>query len=228
MIKYARLNFEVDIKSLQSEVSSMMEAIEWSAHLNKSQYSGNWDVLALRSPGGNAKRIAADLLNEREFANTPLMENFPSVEKFLENFHCPIMSVRFLNLKAGAIIKNHRDYDLYFEKGEARIHVPVFTNPQVEFYIDEERIEMKEGECWYINANKLHRVSNLGSADRIHLVIDCAVNNWLKSVFDKAEKVFTTEEQNTGELQKIIHELRLQNTDTSNRLADELLQKMKV
>jgi hypothetical protein len=225
MIKYARLYFQLDIKSLQSETISMMRANEWSPHLNQSHYSGNWDVLALRSPGGNSKSITADLLNENEYADTDLMQQFPSVQIFLASFSCPIMSVRLLNLKAGAIIKNHRDYDLCFEKGEARFHVPVFTNPQVAFFIEEERIDMKEGEGWYINANNLHRVSNLGVTDRIHLVFDCRVNDWLKSIFDKGEKVFAEEQQNTGDIQKIIHELRLQNTIVSNRLADELLQK---
>jgi hypothetical protein len=38
---------------------------------------------------------------------------------------------------------------------------------------------MKEGECWYLNFNLPHRVKNSGTADRIHLVIDCVVNDWL-------------------------------------------------
>jgi mannose-6-phosphate isomerase-like protein (cupin superfamily) len=224
MIKYAKLNFHLDIKELQSEVTNMLGNSEWSPHLNQSHYSGNWDVLALRSPGGNTKCITADLLGENIYADTQLMQQFPSVQMFLASLCCPIMSVRLLNLKAGAIIKSHRDFDLCFEKGEARIHVPVFTNPGVEFFIEEERIEMKEGESWYINANNLHRVSNMGSADRIHLVFDCRVNNWLKTIFEEGEKVFAGEQENKSDIRKIIHELRLLNTDVSNKLAEELLQ----
>jgi mannose-6-phosphate isomerase-like protein (cupin superfamily) len=226
MIKYARLNFQLNFKSLQSEVTRMLEAGEWSPHLNQSHYSGNWEVLALRSPGGNTKSIAADLMGENVYADTQLMQQFPSVQIFLAGLCCPIMSVRLLNLKAGAVIKPHRDYDLCFEKGEARIHIPVFTSPQVEFFIEEERIEMREGESWYINANNLHRVSNRGSSDRIHLVFDCRVNNWLETIFDQGEKVFAEEQKNKSELQKIVHELRLLNTDISNRLAEELLQQI--
>jgi len=58
-----------------------------------------------------------------------------------------------------------------------RIHIPVVTNSEVEFYLDEERMDLKEGECWYMNFNLLHRVSNNGDADRIHLVIDAGVND---------------------------------------------------
>jgi hypothetical protein len=34
------------------------------------------------------------------------------------------------------------------------------------------------------------------------------------------------EKINLGEIQKVIHGLRLQNTETSNKLADELLEKI--
>jgi hypothetical protein len=59
----------------------------------------------------------------------------------------------------------------------------VATNPEVEFYVSGERIVMREGEAWYINFNLPHRIYNGGGTDRIHLVIDCEVNDWVRSVF---------------------------------------------
>jgi hypothetical protein len=32
----------------------------------------------------------------------------------------------------------------------------------------------------YLNVNLPHRVAHRGAADRIHLVIDCVVNDWLR------------------------------------------------
>jgi len=46
-----------------------------------------------------------------------------------------------------------------------------------------ERVILREGECWYVNTSLPHRVANLGQTDRIHLVIDCEVNGWLRSFF---------------------------------------------
>ena len=221
MIKYAKLNFKVDIEDLKHETESVVNDRVWFPHFNSSHYTGSWEVMPLRSPGGIQDQIIPDLMNESGFTDTALMDQFPSVKKIIGHLDCPIMSVRLLNLKAGAEIKPHRDQGLCFEQGEARIHCPVFTNPDVKFFIDSERIDMKEGEIWYINANRVHHVSNFSSTDRIHLVIDCKVNDWLTNVFDKSEKALIFEKQN-NDLQKIINELRLQNTETSNKLADDL------
>jgi aspartyl/asparaginyl beta-hydroxylase (cupin superfamily) len=39
---------------------------------------------------------------------------------------------------------------------------------------------MKEGECWEINNNKIHRVANNSEMDRIHLTIDIIPNQYLR------------------------------------------------
>jgi hypothetical protein len=45
---------------------------------------------------------------------------------------------------------------------------------------------MNEGECWYLNVNFPHKVANRGATDRVHLVIDCAVDDWLRALVLKA------------------------------------------
>jgi quercetin dioxygenase-like cupin family protein len=42
---------------------------------------------------------------------------------------------------------------------------------------------MREGESWYVNFNLPHRVLNLGETARVHLVLDCVLNDWLRSQF---------------------------------------------
>jgi quercetin dioxygenase-like cupin family protein len=161
-------------------------------------------------------------MGEQFYTDTPLMAVCPAIQDFLSAFKCPVMSVRLLNLKKGAVIKEHRDHELAFEHGEARLHIPIFTNEQVEFYVQGERIPMQPGECWYINANLPHRVANYGDIDRIHLVVDCVVNDWLTALFDRSIKTLVEDDRKAVELLKMIFELRLQNTAVTNRLADEL------
>jgi mannose-6-phosphate isomerase-like protein (cupin superfamily) len=225
MICYANLPIQYDTVSLQKEVQLALTE-KWKAHFNQLYYEGEWNVLTLKAPGGNVENIFAEQMSFGEFEETAFMQLFPTVKHLLKQFECETNSVRFLNLKAGASIKKHRDNDLAFEKGEARIHLPVFTNEAVEFYIDDELIKMQEGEAWYINANLPHAVNNFGSTDRIHLVIDCKVNDWLKQWFERSKQKTKKPVKDIVTMQKIINELRLQNTPSSLSLADEMAQEI--
>ncbi len=220
MISHAKLHLPVNIHSLQAEVKALSNS--WRPHFNTMHYEGEWTVLSLRVPGGDSERIIPELSDSETCIDTPLMASCPSVRALLDSMHCPILSVRLLNLKSGAVIKPHRDHELAFENGEARLHFPVFTNKKVEFYIKDELVRMQEGECWYINANLEHRVCNNGSTDRIHLVIDCKVNDWLTELFEQGEKKYATEDRE--QIMKVIAELRLQQTAIGERLANELEQ----
>jgi mannose-6-phosphate isomerase-like protein (cupin superfamily) len=218
IIGFARINIEVpEFKEVSASLNS-----KWHPHYNTYDYEGDWEIFALRSPGGSTDNILADLAGKDAYADTAHMENFPSVKKLLNSLQCEVMSVRLLNLKAGAIIKQHRDRELSFENGEARLHFPVITNEQVEFYVNDLRVTMHPGECWYINANMPHRVANYGSTDRIHLVIDCKVNDWLMDIFSRSEKTEFEEVVNHDTTFKVIAELRSQQTETANKLADML------
>lgn len=193
----------------------------WQSHFNMLHYQGEWTVLPLRAPAGKDS-IVPDLMGEQAYADTAHMHHFPSVGELVNALDCPIQSVRFLNLKAGADIKPHRDHELAFEKGEARLHFPIVTNPEVEFYVEDIRVDMPPGTCWYINANLVHHVHNKGTTDRIHLVIDCQVNDWLRGLFDRADKQTKTEDVDVALQKQVIAALRLQDTPTAKQLADRL------
>jgi hypothetical protein len=220
MIRYAQLSIPVDVTSIQQEVVAL--SAPWNLHFNTMHYEGEWTVLPLRVPGGDSDRIVPDNIHEEEVIDTPQMKACPSIQQLIAGFECPILSVRLLKLKTGAIIKPHRDHELSFENGEARLHFPVFTNDRVEFYIDDELLRMREGECWYINANLPHSVANKGDTDRIHLVVDCKVNDWLTALFDKSDKKYVPRESLREETLKVIESLRMMGTETGERLAKEL------
>src|SRR5262249_11699756 len=57
------------------------------------------------------------------------------------------------------------------------------TDADVAFFVDGGRVPMEAGECWYLNVNLPHRVDNRSQTDRIHLVIDCVVDDWLAGYF---------------------------------------------
>lgn len=175
--------FGFDARLLQAE-AGQFSADEWIGHFNTPLYQGDWSGIALRAVKGGNSPLYPDLFATEGFVETEMMRRCPYVQNVLYSFECELTSVRFLKLGAGAWIRSHRDYQLGIEDGEIRIHVPVATNPQVEFVLDNQLIEMKEGEAWYLNFNLHHSVRNAGATDRIHLVVDCVVNDWILSFFE--------------------------------------------
>ncbi len=220
VIRCAQVPVQVPIEAIMAEVSALPSY--WKAHLNTAHYMGDWTVLSLRAPGGNADFIAGDSMGEAPYADTPLMEQTPGIKELMDSLPFTPKGVRLLRLSPGSHIKEHRDQDLAFEQGEVRLHFPILTHPEVAFVVDGERISMRAGECWYINANLPHSVSNPGPGERIHLVVDGPVTESLRGWFERAEKRYSTVAGPAGEEEAIIRQLRLMNTVTSLKLADEM------
>ena len=51
---------------------------------------------------------------------------------------------------------------------------------------------MQEGECWYLDLSLPHRVQNRSNVDRIHLVVDCLLNDWLRAIIDAGQEMAAT------------------------------------
>jgi hypothetical protein len=175
-----KLPLHFEPQRLKSDLQYILSS-DFVAHFNTHYYQGDWSVAPLRSIGGRMDQIYPDP-TATNWQDTPLMERCPNLREVVTSFQCEKLAVRLLRLRSGSVIKEHRDFSLSFEDGEARLHIPVTTNSEVEFVLDGKRIVMSEGECWYHNFNLPHRVSNLGQSDRIHLVLDLVVNDWLKGL----------------------------------------------
>jgi mannose-6-phosphate isomerase-like protein (cupin superfamily) len=176
---FARLPLIFDVAPLLAEVAAFADA-RWVSHFNADYHDGGWQGAALRSVGGDAGRLYPDPNRKDALRDTELMARCPRIAAALRRFECPLRAVRILRLAAGSVIREHRDDDLRFEEGEARLHIPLATNPAVEFFVDGERVFIEAGECWYLNLSLPHRVQNRGIQERIHLVIDCQINAWLR------------------------------------------------
>lgn len=173
-----RLSLRFDAAALVEDVHAL-RAADWVPHFNTSYYVGDWSGASLRSVGGRADRIYPDPAAEEPFADTEVLDRCPAIRELLEQLHCELTAVRLLRLGPGASVREHRDFRLGYEDGEVRLHVPVITGPDAEFVLAGEPVAMAAGECWYVNVNKPHRVANDGDTQRVHLVADCIVNDWL-------------------------------------------------
>jgi mannose-6-phosphate isomerase-like protein (cupin superfamily) len=69
-----------------------------------------------------------------------------------------------------------------------RLHIPVVTNDAVDFRLNGERVVLEAGSCWYLRLSDPHSVANRGTEDRVHLVVDAEVNDWVGEVFAGAAR----------------------------------------
>lgn len=182
MLDVLQLPLSFDPARLQADLA-MLAPEEWVRHFNKPYYEGEWSGVALRSVNGEDGRLYPDPTARAQYADTPTLARCPYFQEVLATFQCPLEAARLLMLRAGSSIREHKDYNLGYDDGEVRFHIPVVTDAAVEFYLNQQRVVMREGECWYLDFNLPHRVVNNSSVDRVHLVIDCVVNDWVRALF---------------------------------------------
>jgi hypothetical protein len=167
-----------------------LSSVEWIRHFVKQNYDGDWSVIPLRGKAG-AKHPVMMIYSDpaaKEFEDTPMLAGSPYFREVLDSFQCPLQAVRLMRLTPGSLIKEHADLELSVEEGTARIHVPVVTNAEVEFYLNRSRVVMEAGSAWYLRLSDPHSVHNKGATDRIHIVIDAVANDWVKDVLNAAAR----------------------------------------
>jgi quercetin dioxygenase-like cupin family protein len=181
-VKHLKFPMTFDVTRLQADLARITDN-PWTAHYNKAHYSGNWTSVSLLAAGGKSDAIHAVVNRTEPILPTELLADCAYFREVIDSFQFNKTIVRLLRLDAGAVIQPHRDHCLGYEDGEFRLHIPVVTNPGVEFLLAGERLIMDPGTCWYINANEEHSVANRGTEDRIHLVIDGERNAWTDALF---------------------------------------------
>ncbi|HEV7782843.1 MAG TPA: aspartyl/asparaginyl beta-hydroxylase domain-containing protein [Chitinophagaceae bacterium] len=236
MIKYLQLPFQFDVPAMQSEVLALSKGpsgtqSDWPMHYQTKHYDGEWSALALRSIDGSAENIVISPVDDAVYHDTELLERSPYLQSVLNSIECPLMAVRLQKLGAGAVIKEHTDMGLCMEQGFLRLHVPVITNDEVEFYLQDEKMQLRQGECWYLNLNLPHALSNKSNTDRIHLVIDGIVNDWVKDLFNSTtisnKKEIADPQPDEATKKQMIRMFREMNTEVGNRMADEMEEQIK-
>jgi hypothetical protein len=163
--------------------------LEYDHRICIQKYSADWKSISLRSYSGNE----TDVLSKPgiQYKDTALISECSYFKQVLSSFKCELESARLLRLEAGTFIYEHCKQPFRYEDGYFRVYIPIQTNPRVSFRVNSNLIFMKPGECWYVNCNQPHSISNNGNADLIHLVVDARRNEWTDSLartFDRFKK----------------------------------------
>ncbi|WP_026374670.1 aspartyl/asparaginyl beta-hydroxylase domain-containing protein [Aestuariibacter salexigens] len=188
MLAASRLELHFNPQRLTADLG-LLDPGCWTPHVNRTDYDGMWEGIALRAPEGAQHPILQLAANpgQQHWMETEHLKRCHYFNDVLDCFQCELMSARLLKLNSGSVIKEHSDPELGYQFGEARLHIPIQTTDAIEFYVAGKRIDMRAGQVWYIDASQPHRVSNHSDTDRVHLVIDCRVNDWLKAKIEQGE-----------------------------------------
>lgn len=192
VIGFAKLDKTLDAQQALDELNKL-EQLDWHTHVNKACYQGEWDVVALRARQEHLE--CHPILQcfslegpQTPWVNLPILERLPCIKAFINSLQCSVRSARLMRLKPTSQILPHSDSHVSIEYGEARLHVPLSFDDDVGFYVEEQHAPMKPGELWYINTHLTHRVTNNSNTDRVNLVIDCDVNEWLAGLIKNKRK----------------------------------------
>lgn len=184
-----RLPFEFDGELLARDLGGL-SGTDWIGHYVPQHYEGDWSAIPLRGKAG-AKHPVMMIFSDpicREFADTPMLAACPYFREVLAKFQAPLQTVRLMRLTPGSCIKEHTDLELSLEERTVRIHIPVVTNAKVEFHLNRRRVALEVGGCWYLRLSDPHSVANRGTTDRVHMVIDAEVNDWIADVLHRAAR----------------------------------------
>jgi len=102
----------------------------------------------------------------------------PIIKDMEINVDGSVGRVLLIKLGSNKNITPHKDKGNYLLNAR-RFHLPIITNPNVNFYVDGELKNLKVGECWEINNAKEHMVINEGQTDRVHLLFDIIPGKFL-------------------------------------------------
>ncbi|HWA29924.1 MAG TPA: aspartyl/asparaginyl beta-hydroxylase domain-containing protein, partial [Rhizomicrobium sp.] len=151
-----------DVARLQAEVSAL-PAEAWAPHPDG--VPGNSAARLISVGGGETDSHNGQMLPTRWLAAMPYMR------QVLAGFGVVWSRSRLMRLAPGARVPEHADINYHWHT-RVRLHIPIFTRPEVRFHCDGQSVHMAAGEAWIFDNWRRHHVENNASVERVHLVAD--------------------------------------------------------
>jgi hypothetical protein len=219
-MNYIQFSRSYNAAQLQAELTGVLKE-EWPLHFNTRDFNGDWRSISLRSVSGESNDIYAH--PDGVYKNTAVLERMPYVKEILDSWECEKEAVRLLSLAPGSLIKPHKDPGCGYADGLFRIHIPIVTNRDVYFTIEEEQLHLKAGECWYMDFSATHSIVNNGATARVHLIIDGIRNSWTDQLFGAhGYNLSMKKTHDDATKARMIAELEKMDTETARNLIASL------
>lgn len=161
--EFVQLPLHFDAARLQQEIARFAES-DWRPH--PEGHRGN-SALPLIASGGDPNDDSV----RGPMRATPLLQQCPYLRQVLAAFETVWGRTRLMRIDGNAEATPHTDVNYYWTQ-HARVHVPIVTNPNVQFLCGAKAVHMAAGQSWIFDTWSLHNVLNPHPDARIHLVAD--------------------------------------------------------
>jgi hypothetical protein len=164
------------LRAIQREVLTLDE--HWT-NVYSDYHTGGWQTLSLLN---STSRPTDTIIEDCNPVETSLLEKMPETRALLRGLGFRYMWARLAKLEVNAFMHEHRDYQELKNVGRLRLHIPVITNPFSSIVIDRTRIHLALGYIWKLNPIHRHAANNFGKESRIHIILDCYVDDALDAL----------------------------------------------
>ena len=187
-----KLEIQFSDGELQRIVDYCNSDQQYSPVITKYNKKENWKAISIKGfsqdPLVISKPNVLGVGSGGNLQETPFVDRF-QIRSILAKIPAMTERVRLMKLEAGTKISKHTDKvdkDIKSRK-IIRLHIPIITNDNVKMisWLDKNtpmELKMKKGEWWWLDVSKAHSVLNESDVDRVHLVIDVFVNNYMSEV----------------------------------------------
>ncbi|WP_226018130.1 aspartyl/asparaginyl beta-hydroxylase domain-containing protein [Novosphingobium sp. FKTRR1] len=151
-----------DVACLQAEVAALPDEA-WAPHPDG--VPGNSAARLITVGGAESDAHVGQMLPTRWLAGMPYLR------QVLAGFGVVWSRSRLMRLAPGVGVPEHADINYHWHN-RVRLHIPVFTTPEVRFHCDGQSVHMAAGETWLFDNSRRHHVENNSTVERVHLVAD--------------------------------------------------------
>ncbi len=168
-VNFLRICEDQNVSELKAKVAQLTEA-DWAQSDRNTQFDIHKETQSIHLIGDDMSHTPPQ---KTRYFDLLAADVAPIIERLKDHFGNQGVFIRVLiaRLKAQSEIKPHVDKG-YSLINCNRVHVPLFTNHQVQFSVGGESRILKEGEVWEINNADVHAVTNASNSPRVHLIID--------------------------------------------------------
>lgn len=169
---------DAQLRALQQEIASL--DLQWT-NVYSEYHTGGWQTLSLMN---HTSEPTDTLIEDCEPVETTLLKQMPETRALLRSLGFRYMWARLAKCEANSFLYEHRDYLQFPKQRRLRLHIPVMTNPFSSIVVDRTRIHLALGYIWKLNPIHRHAAANFGKEPRIHIMLDCYVEETLEALLN--------------------------------------------